>query len=91
MCARFLTPTQAAAERYCKAVKPLWEFAARWRVPPIPQIPIVLAIDGVTTGRTMRWGLVSPSGSSSYPLINATVEKVEVVLEERAAVPGEFR
>ena len=68
MCARFLTPTQAAAERYWKAVKPLWEFAARWRVPPTPQIPIVLAIDGVTTGRMMRWGLVAYSGFTSCPL-----------------------
>ena len=39
------------------------------------QIPIVLSIDGTTTDRMMRWGLVPSSGTSSYPLINATVEK----------------
>lgn len=78
MCARFLTPAQAAAERYWSLIKPLWEFSASWRVLPTQQIPIVLAIDGTTTGRMMRWGLVPSSGSSSYPLINATVEKLAV-------------
>ena len=77
MCARFLTPAQAAAERYWNTLKPIWEFSASWRVLPTQQIPIVLAIDGATTGRMMRWGLVPSSGSSSYPLINATVEKLE--------------
>ena len=50
MCARFVTPVQAAAERYWKAIAPLWQFSANWRVLPMQQIPIVLAIDGVTTG-----------------------------------------
>ena len=77
MCARFLTPAQAAAERYWQTIKPIWEFSASWRVLPTQQIPIVLAIDGTITGRMMRWGLVPSSGSSSYPLINATVEKLE--------------
>lgn len=50
MCARFVTPVQAAAERYWKTIAPLWQFSANWRVLPMQQIPIVLAIDGVTTG-----------------------------------------
>lgn len=44
---------------------------------PLRPSPVVLAIDGATRGRIMRWGLVLSSGSSSYPLINATVGKLE--------------
>ncbi len=77
MCVRFFTPAQAAAERYWQTIAPLWQFSASWRVLPTQQIPIVLALDAATTGRMMRWGLVPSSGSSSYPLINATVEKLE--------------
>lgn len=77
MCARFLTPSQAAAERYWSTVAPLWRFDQSWRVLPTEAVPIVLSIDGVTTGRMMRWGLIPYCGSSPYPLINATVEKLE--------------
>lgn len=77
MCARFLTPAQAAAERYWSTVAPLWRFEPSWRVLPADDVPIVLSVDGVTTGRMMRWGLLPYSGESKYPLINATIEKLE--------------
>ncbi|HZT03838.1 MAG TPA: SOS response-associated peptidase [Steroidobacteraceae bacterium] len=76
MCARYQTPSQAAAERYWQVIEPLWHFEPSWRVLPTEQIPIVLALNGVITGRMMRWGLIPYSGQSSYPLINATVEKL---------------
>lgn len=76
MCARYQTPSQAAAERYWQVIEPLWRFEPSWRVLPTQQIPIVLALNGVVTGRMMRWGLIPYSGSTSYPLINATVEKL---------------
>lgn len=44
---------------------------------PLRPPPMVLAIDGATRGRIMRWGLAPSSCSSSYPLINATVGKLE--------------
>jgi|SRR6185437_11051912 len=76
MCARYQTPGQAVAERYWQLIESLWNFEASWRVLPTQQIPTVLAGNGVTTGRMMRWGLIPYSGESAYPLINATVEKV---------------
>lgn len=77
MCARFLTPAQAAAERYWKTIAPLWQFSESWRVLPTQQIPIVLELDGARTGRMMRWGLIPSSGSSRFPLINARVENLQ--------------
>lgn len=77
MCARFLTPAQAAAERYWSTVAPLWRFEPSWRVLPTQDVPIVLSVDGVTTGRMMRCGLIPYSGDSKFQLINATVEKLE--------------
>lgn len=77
MCARFLTPAQAAAERYWKTIAPLWHFSASWRVLPTQQIPIVLALEGVITGRMMRWGLIPSSGPSEFPLINAKAENLQ--------------
>lgn len=76
MCARYQTPSQAAAERYWSVIEPLWQFEPSWRVLPTQQIPVVLALNGMVTGRMMRWGLIPYSGSTSYPLINATVEKL---------------
>ena len=76
MCARYLTPSQAAAERYWKTIAPVWRFSESWRVLPTQQIPVVLAIDGATTGRRMRWGLIPYTGTTKYPLINCTVEKL---------------
>lgn len=76
MCARYQTPGQAAAEHYWQAIEPLWNFEASWRVLPTQRIPTVLALNGVTTGRMMRWGLIPYSGEVGYPLINATVEKL---------------
>lgn len=69
MCARYQTPGQAAAERYWQVIEPLWNFEASWRVLPTQQIPIILALNGVTTGRMMRWGLIPnrslrPSGKA---------------------------
>ncbi len=77
MCARYLTPEQAAAERYWRTISPLWHFQASWRVLPTQRVPVVLAIDGAVTGRMMRWGLIPQRGEIRYPLINATVEKLE--------------
>lgn len=76
MCARYLTPAQAATERYWRAIAPLWRFEQSWRVLPTQQVPVVLTLDGVTTGRMMRWGLLPFRGNVPYPLINATVEKL---------------
>lgn len=75
MYARFLTPTKAAAERYWCMIAPLRQFSAGWRVPPTQQIPTLLAVDGVTTGRMMRWGLILYRREIRCPLINAPVEK----------------
>lgn len=47
-------------------------FRPSWRVLQTQQIPIVFAIDGATTSRMMRRGLVPSSGSSDYPLMNET-------------------
>jgi putative SOS response-associated peptidase YedK len=77
MCARFQTPAQAAAERYWSLIDPLWRYAQSWRVLPTDSIPVVLALDGKVTGRMMRWGLIPFAGESKFPLINATVEKLE--------------
>ena len=76
MCARYQSPGQATTERYWQLTEPLWNFEASWRVLPTQQIPTVLALNGVSTGRMMRWGLIPYSGESAYPLINATVEKL---------------
>ncbi|HEY3785835.1 MAG TPA: SOS response-associated peptidase [Steroidobacteraceae bacterium] len=77
MCARFQTPAQAAAERYWKLIDPLWRYEQSWRVLPTDPVPVVLSLNGQRTGRMMRWGLVPFSGESRFPLINATVEKLE--------------
>lgn len=77
MCARYLTPAQAVAERYWRTITPLWQFSESWRVLPTQQVPVVLSCAGVTTGRMMRWGLLPYRGETRYPLINATVEKLE--------------
>jgi putative SOS response-associated peptidase YedK len=77
MCARFLTPSQAAAERYWELRRHTWRFGPSWRVLPTQDVPIVLSVDGEVTGRMMRWGLIPHSGEAKYPLINATVEKLE--------------
>lgn len=77
MCARYRTPSQAAAERYWRTVTPLWRFSASWRVLPTQQVPVIIRTDEAVTGRMMRWGLLPFQGSLSYPLINATVEKLE--------------
>lgn len=77
MCGRFLRPTPAAAERYWQTIPPLRDFHASWRVLPTQQIPIVLSVGGMTTGRMMRGGLISSSGSSRFPLINARAEHVQ--------------
>ena len=77
MCARYLTPAQAVAERYWRPIAPLWQFSESWRVLPTQQVPVVLSCAGVTTGRMMRWGLLPYRGETRYPLINATVEKLE--------------
>ena len=44
---------------------------------PTDPVPVILTIDGQRTGRMMRWGLVPFAGESKFPLINATVEKLE--------------
>jgi putative SOS response-associated peptidase YedK len=62
MCARYLTPSQAAVERYWKAIAPLWRFSESWRVLPTQQVPIILAVNGAVTGRMMRWGLIPYTG-----------------------------
>lgn len=76
MCARYLTPSQSAVEQYWQTVTPWWQFTESWRVLPTQQIPIVLSIEGKTTGRMMRWGLIPYTSTSKYPLINCTVEKL---------------
>lgn len=77
MCARYRIPDQEAAERYWRTVAPLWHFSASWRVLPTDDVPVVIAADGVITGRMMRWGLIPYSGEMKFPLINTTVEKLE--------------
>jgi putative SOS response-associated peptidase YedK len=77
MCARFQTPAQAAAERYWKLIEPLWRYDESWRVLPTDPVPVVLTLNGERTGRMMRWGLIPFTGDSKFPLINATVEKLE--------------
>ncbi|HZO22506.1 MAG TPA: SOS response-associated peptidase [Steroidobacteraceae bacterium] len=77
MCARFQTPAQAAAERYWKLIEPLWRYEQSWRVLPTDPVPIVLTLNGERTGRMMRWGLIPFTGEAKFPLINATVEKLE--------------
>ncbi len=77
MCARYQTPSQAAAERYWRVIEPLWQFEQRWRVLPTDQVPVVLSANGAITGRMMRWGLLPFQGEAGFPLINATVEKLE--------------
>jgi len=37
----------------------------------------VLTLNGERTGRMMRWGLIPFTGEAKFPLINATVEKLE--------------
>jgi putative SOS response-associated peptidase YedK len=77
MCARYQTPSQAAAERYWRVIEPLWHFEPSWRVLPTDPVPVVLSIGGAITGRMMRWGLLPHTGEPNFPLINATVEKLE--------------
>lgn len=77
MCARFQTPAQAAAERYWRLIEPLWKYEQSWRVLPTQDVPVVLMIDGRLTGRMMRWGLIPFVGDAKFPLINATVEKLD--------------
>ena len=77
MCARYQTPSQAAAERYWRVIEPLWRFEASWRVLPTDPVPVVLSMGGAITGRMMRWGLLPHTGEPGFPLINATVEKLE--------------
>jgi putative SOS response-associated peptidase YedK len=38
---------------------------------------VVVSVKGVVTGRMMRWGLLPFRGEADFPLINATVEKLE--------------
>jgi putative SOS response-associated peptidase YedK len=77
MCARYQTPAQAAAERYWQVLEPLWRFEPSWRVLPTDPVPVVVSLDGAITGRMMRWGLLPHGGEAKFPLINATVEKLE--------------
>ena len=70
-------PSQAAAERYWRVIEPLWHFEPSWRVLPTDPVPVVLSVTGAVTGRMMRWGLLPFRGESNFPLINATVEKLE--------------
>jgi putative SOS response-associated peptidase YedK len=77
MCARYQTPSQAAAERYWRVIEPLWRFERSWRVSPTDPVPVVLSVHGTITGRMMRWGLLPFRGEASFPLINATVEKLD--------------
>jgi putative SOS response-associated peptidase YedK len=77
MCARFLTPAQAAAERYWHLVQPFPPYRQSWRVLPTHSVPVIMGIDGERTGALMRWGLIPYSGPSKFPLINATVEQME--------------
>ncbi|MGH8295527.1 MAG: SOS response-associated peptidase [Steroidobacteraceae bacterium] len=77
MCARYQTPSQAAAERYWRVLQPLWHFEPSWRVLPTDPVPVVLSVNGSVTGRMMRWGLLPFQGEANFPLINATVEKLE--------------
>jgi putative SOS response-associated peptidase YedK len=77
MCARYQTPSQAAAERYWRVIEPIWQFEPSWRVLPTSAVPVVLSRDGAVTGRMMRWGLLPYRGEVKFPLINATVEKLE--------------
>ncbi|HET9107433.1 MAG TPA: SOS response-associated peptidase [Steroidobacteraceae bacterium] len=77
MCARYQTPSQAAAERYWNVLEPLWRFEPSWRVLPTDPVPVVVSLDGAVTGQMMRWGLLPHSGEAKFPLINATVEKLE--------------
>lgn len=77
MCARYQTPSQAAAERYWQVLEPLWRFEPSWRVLPTNPVPVVVTLDGAVTGRMMRWGLVPHAGETKFPLINATLEKLE--------------
>lgn len=77
MCARFQTPAQAAAERYWSLIEPLWSYHESWRVLPTQDVPVVLTLNGRRTGRLMRWGLIPFIGESKFPLINATIEKLE--------------
>ncbi len=77
MCARYQTPSQAAAERYWRVLEPLWHFEPSWRVLPTNPVPVVVGLDGAITGRMMRWCPLPHAGDSRFPLINATVEKLE--------------
>jgi putative SOS response-associated peptidase YedK len=67
MCARYQTPSQAAAERYWQVLEPLWHFEPSWRVLPTDPVPVVLSINGATTGRMMRWGLLPFAGETKFP------------------------
>ena len=80
MCARFQTPSQAAAELYWKLVHSFWSFEASWRASPTDPIPVVLTAKGERIGRMMRWDLV-PYRNHGVPtgkvLINARAEHLE--------------
>src|SRR6185437_14808211 len=80
MCARFQTPSQAAAERYWRLVQSFWRFEASWRVSPTDPVPVVLAQVGQRIGRMMRWDLI-PYRNHGMPtgkvLINAKAEHLE--------------
>jgi putative SOS response-associated peptidase YedK len=80
MCARFQTPAQSAAERYWRLIDPRWQYEPSWRVLPTDPVPVVLSIDGQTTGRMMRWDLI-PFRSHGEPtgkvLINAKIENLD--------------
>ena len=77
MCARYQTPSQAAAERYWQVLEPLWRFEPSWRILPTSPVPVVVSFEGAVTGQMMRWGLLPHAGEAKFPLINATVEKLE--------------
>jgi putative SOS response-associated peptidase YedK len=79
VCARFQTPAQSAVERYWSLVEPLWRYQQSWRVLPTDPVPVILTLDGVRTGRMMRWDLI-PFRSHGVPtgkvLINAKAENL---------------
>jgi putative SOS response-associated peptidase YedK len=79
MCARFQTPSQAAAERYWRLLHSRWSFTASWRVSPTEQVPVVLNTKAGREGWMMRWDLI-PYRNRGVPtgkvLINAKAENL---------------
>lgn len=88
MCGRYVTPSQAAAEREMEIGRrnPANPFKERFNVAPTTNVPVVRIAEGSRECVDMRWGLVpffAKGIPGKYSTINAKVETIETAASYR--------